>query len=87
MRKISESLFSRFPRTTNAEDLELYDLVAFEHPRGYLVVARFFGCEDNVLTFHNLKLSTDDIKEYYILASPLRKKKLDKIEEKHSDDS
>lgn len=78
MRKISEGLFSQYPKTTNPEDLELYDLVAFQHPKGYLVIARFFGCENNVLTFHNLTLSTEDVKEFYILASPLRKKNLEK---------
>lgn len=78
MRKISESLFSHYPKTTNFEDLELYDLVAFQHPLGYLVITRFFGCENNNLLFHNLKISIDEVQEFYILASPLRKKNLEK---------
>lgn len=78
MRKISESLFSHYPKTINPEDLELYDLVAFQHPMGYLVITRFFGFENGILTFHNLVLPSDTIREFYILASPLRKKDLEK---------
>lgn len=74
MRRISESIFSRYPKTTNPEDLELYDLVAFQHPKGFLIITRFFGCEGDELSFHNLTVPTRDITEFYILASPLRKK-------------
>lgn len=74
MRKISESLFSRYPKTTNPEDLELYDLVAFQHPKGFLIITRFFGYDGDELCFHNLTVPAHAVKEFYILASPLRKK-------------
>ena len=77
MHRISDRLFSQYPKTTNPQDLEMYDVVAFEHPHGYLVIAVYFDCDNDTLTFHNLSLPVKDVKRFYILASPLRDRDLD----------
>lgn len=77
MYRISERLFSKYPCTENPDDLEMYDIVAFQHPHGYLVIAVYFDCDDGTIIFHNLNLPVAEITKFFILASPLRDREMD----------